>query len=103
MKKKSIKEFRLLLKKEKVLFVDFYADWCEPCKLLNEILKEVQAQLGKKIHIIKIDVDASKELSDSYNIMSVPVLILFKNEEPIWRMNGFLTAEELIKIIEKKK
>ncbi|MEO5572037.1 MAG: thioredoxin domain-containing protein [Bacteroidia bacterium] len=95
-----MKKFDCLLQKE-ILLVEFYADWCEPCKLLDGILEEVQMKMGEKIFIQKIDVDVSQEISEFYHVMSVPVLILFKNGKQVWRMNGFLMANELIKTIEK--
>lgn len=97
----EVLSFNLLLKEQSFLLVDFYADWCEPCKMLDSILAEVKKKLDTKIFIHKIDVDFSKDLSKFYQIMSVPVLILFKNGKPVWRMNGFYTANELLKIFEE--
>ena len=96
-----MKNFNSLLLKEKFLLVEFYADWCEPCKMLDVILEEVRNHMGEKIFIQKIDVDVSKEISEFYHVMSVPVLMLFKNGKLVWRINGFLMANELIKTIEK--
>ncbi len=83
------------------MLADFTADWCEPCKMLDTILKEVQAKIETDLFIKKIDVDASKEISENYQVMSVPVLILFKNGKQVWRMNGFLGVDDLLKILEK--
>ena len=79
----EISEFDFLLQKETYVLVDFYANWCQPCKLLDKILGEVQNEMGKKIFIQKIDVDVSKELSDFYLVQSVPVLIFFKKEKSV--------------------
>ena len=94
-------QHNVLLTEHPFLLVDFYANWCEPCKLLDEILELVKADLQEKIFIQKIDVDQSKELSQKYHVRSVPVLILFKNGKQVWRINGFLTASELLKEFKK--
>ncbi len=83
------------------MLADFYADWCEPCKILDDILEEVKADLREKIFIQKIDVDKSTGFSEFYHVKSVPVLILFKNGKQVWRMNGFLTSNDLIKVFKK--
>ena len=79
------------------VLIDFYADWCEPCKWLEPILDEVKNQMDDKITIHKIDIDKHEDLKKEYTIMSVPVLMLFKNGKLLWRMNGFMYAPDLIK------
>ena len=93
-------ELKTLINSNPVLFVDFYADWCEPCKMLDGILDEVTLNLTGKVHILKVDVDESDEIKNEYDIRSIPTLMLFKNGEMIWRMAGFLMAPELIRKIE---
>jgi thioredoxin 1 len=83
------------------VLIDFYADWCEPCKLLEPILDEVQNKMGGKITIHKIDIDKHDKLKKEYTIMSVPVLMLFKNGKLLWRMNGFMYASDLIKKLQE--
>jgi thioredoxin len=100
-KKVSFEEFNSVLLNEPYVLVDFYAEWCEPCKTLDGILKEVSNLMDDKIYIQKINMDFSLEISQAYKVLSVPVLIFFKNGEPVWRMNGFMTAFELIKTLEK--
>lgn len=100
-KKISLEEFNSVLLNKPYVLVDFYADWCEPCKTLDEILQEVSDLIHDKIFIQKINMDFSHEISQVYKVLSVPVLIFFKNGEPVWRMNGFMHASELIKAFEK--
>lgn len=95
------KEFKDIIKTRAFVLADFYADWCEPCKILDDILEEVKEDLGEEIFIQKIDVDDSKKLSELYQIKSVPVLILFKEGKQVWRMNGFLTSNDLINVFRK--
>ena len=78
--------------------LDFYAAWCEPCKMLDEILENVTNEIGKRLKISKIDIDQQPQLSARYAISSVPVLVLLRNGKAVWRMNGFLTAPELVRI-----
>ena len=81
------------------VFVDFYTDWCEPCRLLEPILEEVQKKVGDGVIIQKINLDEHPSLMEKYNIRSVPTLMLFRRGQTLWRMAGFDTADELAKII----
>ena len=94
-------EFHKKLKIEQPVLVDFYADWCEPCKMLDIILDEVGQNLTGKIIILKIDLDKSEELKKAYDIMSVPTLMLFMEGELRWRMAGFMLAGDLTRKIEE--
>ena len=87
--------------KEKYLFVDFYADWCEPCKILDRVLEEMQPAFEARMVFLKVDIDESEDLKKKYSIMSVPTLILFYNGNVIWRMPGFMYAKELGDTINK--
>lgn len=78
------------------VLIDFYADWCEPCKWLNPVLEELKQQLPD-LNIHKINIDRFAEEAATFEIMSVPVLILFVNGKQVWRMNGFKYARELAK------
>ena len=81
--------------------IDFYADWCEPCKWVVPILDEVEKHFNGKIKFLKIDIDQHVEFSKSLMILSVPTLILFVDQREVWRMRGFDTSPALIKTIEK--
>ena len=81
--------------------IDFYADWCEPCKWVVPILDEVEKYFNGKIRVSKIDIDKHAELSKSLLIHSVPTLVLFVDQKEVWRMRGFDAAPALIKNIEK--
>lgn len=90
-----------IVAKHPVVLVDFYADWCEPCKWLDPILKELPGKLGQDIFIQKVNIDEHVALSASYNIKSVPVLMLFVAGINVWRMSGFLYAKELAEKIKE--
>jgi thioredoxin len=81
---------------EKPLLVDFYATWCGPCRMLEPILKQVEALLNSKIQVVKIDTDQHPELASQYDVHALPTLVLFKNGNPVDRMEGVLPAEGLI-------
>lgn len=87
---------------EKPVLIDFYADWCGPCKTLAPILKEVKTELGENIKIIKIDVDKNQQLAAQYQVRGVPTMMLFKNGEQIWRQSGVLQKQDIINIVKSK-
>ena len=91
-------EFDESLKTGGLVLFDFYTDWCEPCKILDPILDDVQQRMGSKLSIHKINSDESPELAEQFNIKSVPTLTLFKDGKLLWRMAGFDTADKLEKI-----
>ncbi|MCM4154909.1 thioredoxin [Gramella sp. AN32] len=91
--------FSKILDSEIPVLIDFYADWCGPCKMLAPILKEVKEELGEKVKIVKIDVDKNQELASKYQVRGVPTMILFKKGEQKWRQSGVLSKEEIKKKI----
>jgi len=68
--------------------VDFYAEWCGPCKMMSPILEQVSSEIGKGAKVLKIDIDKNREVSGKYNIRSVPTLLLFKEGNVVWRQAG---------------
>lgn len=81
------------------VLVDFSAEWCQPCKLMKPILKELHEKMGNEIRIIKVDIDQSPAASSVYNVNSVPTLMLFKQGNILWRQAGVVPAVSLQKII----
>lgn len=91
--------FKDIINSETPVLVDFFADWCGPCKMLAPILKEVKEDLGEKVKIIKIDVDKNQPLASQYQVRGVPTMILFKKGEQVWRQSGVLQKNDIVSII----
>tara|TARA_R110000782_G_scaffold163158_1_gene254922 strand:+ start:506 stop:805 length:300 start_codon:yes stop_codon:yes gene_type:complete len=81
------------------VLVDFYADWCGPCKMMGPILKQVKDEMGEFIKIVKIDVDKNKSIAAKYQVRGVPTMLLFKNGKQLWRKSGVLQKNDLIQIV----
>jgi thioredoxin 1 len=91
--------FSSIINQEKPVLVDFFAEWCGPCKMMSPILKEVKEALGDKVSIIKIDVDKNQTLASKYQVRGVPTLILYNSGKQVWRQSGVVKKNDLISII----
>ncbi|CAN3981880.1 thioredoxin [Kitasatospora purpeofusca] len=77
-----------VLKSDKPVLVDFWAEWCGPCRQVAPVLEEIAAEHGDKLTIAKLDVDANQQTAATYNVISIPTLILYKNGEPVKQITG---------------
>lgn len=93
------KTFSDIIKSETPTLVDFYAEWCGPCKMMKPILEELKSKVGGKATIIKIDVDKAPQVLNTYQIQGVPTLILFKKGEIKWKQSGVVLANELERVV----
>lgn len=93
--------FKDLVSKDLVL-VDFFANWCGPCKMLSPVLEEL-ANDRNELNIVKVDIDESSELARQYGVMSVPTLMLFKNGSLVATQSGYMPKELLSRWIESNK
>ncbi len=84
-----------------VVVVDFYADWCGPCKMLAPVLEEIQTEMGGKVKIVKVNVDENNELANEYQIQNIPALKIFKGGSVVNTQIGFKPKQILVEVIEE--
>lgn len=80
----------------KVVLVDFYADWCGPCKMMSPIVDEIAEEIGEQAKVCKLNVDDAQDIAFEYNVMSIPTLIIFKNGEVVETLVGLQDKSELL-------
>ncbi|KJV56349.1 thioredoxin [Orientia chuto str. Dubai] len=86
----------VLLSKNKLILVDFYADWCGPCRQLSPILVEISEELSDKIKIVKINIEKNVQVATDFKIQSIPTLILFSNGDAVSREVGGKSKQDII-------
>jgi thioredoxin 1 len=95
------KTFGDIIKGDKPVLVDFYADWCGPCKMMAPVLTELKSRMKDELTILKIDVDKNPQAANAYQVQGVPTLILFKNGQVKWRQSGLVNANQLQQVLKQ--
>ena len=85
-----------------LVLVDFWAPWCGPCKMIAPVLEELDAEIGEKVKIVKVDVDENQETAGKFGVMSIPTLIVLKDGEVVDKVVGFQPKEALAERLEKQ-
>lgn len=91
--------FQNIIDSKTPVLVDFFAEWCGPCKMLAPILKQVKEELGDSVKIVKIDVDKNQALANQYQVRGVPTMLLFKNGTQVWRQSGVLQKNDIVNVV----
>jgi thioredoxin 1 len=94
--------FNELIAQDTPVLVDFYADWCAPCRMMPPILSELKSRMGEELMIIKIDTERNADIAIRYQVRGIPNLILFKKGHVIWQQAGVMQAPQLENIIRQK-
>jgi thioredoxin 1 len=89
----------LITNSDNPVLVDFFAEWCGPCKMQAPVLEELKKEIGTAAKIIKVDVDKNPAVMKKYQINGVPTLILFNKGKIVWRQSGMVPKHELEKVI----
>ena len=92
-------DFESIIKQDTLVFAEFFATWCSACKSFDNTIEKISQQYGNKLTILKIDVDDYKELSNKYDIKSVPTVIFFKKGQALWRESGAMPFNWYAKLI----
>jgi thioredoxin 1 len=89
-------KFEELIQSEIPVLIDFYADWCGPCKTLGPIVQQVKNDMGEAIKIVKIDVDANPAVAGKLQVMSIPTMMIYKKGQQLWRVSGVQSKQAII-------
>lgn len=89
-----------ILKSKTPVLVDFYADWCTPCKMMSPIIEEISNEFKGKITVLKINIDECPDIAQKYSVMSIPTIILFKNGEATKTSVGVTSKEKLVEMVQ---
>ncbi|MGC4102470.1 thioredoxin [Ferruginibacter sp.] len=93
--------FNEIIQSNKPVLVDFFAEWCGPCKMMSPVLQRIKQHIGEAVSIIKVDVDKSPQAAAAYQVQGVPTLILFRHGKIIWRQSGVVSESYLLGVIKK--
>ena len=94
-------KFQELIQSERPVLIDFFATWCQPCKVQSSVLNSVKEQVGDKARIVKIDVDQFPTIASENGVRGVPTLAIFKNGKLLWKESGVHDVNSLVGLLEQ--
>ena len=94
-----MESFSEIINADQPVLVDFYADWCGPCKAMNPVIREVAKSVQGKARVIKVDIDRSVEAAQAYQVQAVPTFVMFRNGKIVWRHSGMIDKHSLMKVL----
>ncbi len=100
---KTSEQFNKLLEENELVFVDFYAEWCGPCKMMSPIVEQFDEEMKGQIKVCKVNIDENLDLAQAYRITSIPTLALFKNGKLVAVEIGYRSLANLHEMVEKNK
>ena len=94
-------DFNKIVNEQTPVLVDFFAEWCGPCKAQSPIIKELAQEVNGKVRVIKIDIDKNQAIAQRYNVRGVPTLVLFIEGKIVWRQSGVQSKSQLLDVIKQ--
>ena len=95
----SSENYERTIKTEKTVLLDFYAEWCGPCKMMSPVIDQIAEEVGNTVIVGKIDVDDDQQLAEKYGIMSIPTIVIIKNGEVVKKFVGVTNKEEILEAL----
>ncbi|MDN5627410.1 thioredoxin 1 [Epilithonimonas bovis DSM 19482] len=92
-------KFQELIQSERPVLIDFFATWCQPCKVQSSVLTSVKEQVGEKARIVKIDIDQFPSIANEYSVRGVPTLAIFKKGQMLWKESGVHDVNSLVGLL----
>ena len=100
---KTKNNFQQIIQSDNLVLVDFYTNWCGPCKMMSPILHDLKEKVGQSLKVLKVDAEKNMNVSKKYQISGVPTLILFRKGNILWRKSGVVPLNSLINIVNQYK